>query len=336
MAFANGPRVFTRTGVEEEEITPPCSKSRSFDSLSVAAILQAKLGEDPAGASAPSSFKVCTEVSGRGFKPNDDSGADTVTPPSPGSPGSPTMAAAAALLSGVGVTHQPSAGMDSAVDCLMNLAGAASVSKAAPTPGKGAKRSASARAAQDATGSGPTRRRLKMRGQPRGSKAAAAAAHEAAAAASALEPNYLCVAGIDAPVAILSDASLTQLKLLAAAFKLCPHPTLPQMAAIGRRVGVSVDKLETWFASRRTLHEWVLQQPTLQPADLAKMFYPGAAESATPPPLADVPLAQSEHVSPLAAPLWPAPGGGAGAGGGESSAWAAAASWGVAPVPPVS
>ena len=46
---ANPPRAFFRAGIDEEEITPPCQKTRSFDSLSVAHILQAKL--DPTASS---------------------------------------------------------------------------------------------------------------------------------------------------------------------------------------------------------------------------------------------------------------------------------------------
>jgi len=322
-------RVFVRPGVEEEEITPPCVKSRSFDSLSVAHILQGKLQDPSPHSSAENSCPH--EGQDSGFKVPYAPG-EKARPGSPDSPGSPTMAAAAALLSGVGVQHQPSVGMDSAVDCLMNLASAASsVDSAVPAPpssgGKSSKRAASVRQAQENNGSNP-RRRLKMRGnaptQPRGSKAAAAAAAHAAAAASAAEPNTLCVAGIERPVAILSGASLQQLKLLAAAFKLCPTPTAEQLVAVARHVGVSAGQLETWFQSRRTLQEWVLQQPHMAAEDLARMFYP----EATPQPVGDeLPVAPAAYESPMyagagappwpqtstssAADVWPAGGGGA-------------------------
>ena len=52
-----------------------------------------------------------------------------------------------------------------------------------------------------------------------------------------------------------------QLKLLAAAFKLCPTPTGEQLAAIASRVGMDEDTLASWFQSRRVLQEWVAQQP---------------------------------------------------------------------------
>merc|ERR550514_2586575 len=85
-------RVFHRTGCEEEEITPPCMKSRSFDSLSVAHILQAKL--DPSAG----------QQGGSSLRPQASS--FQTTPPTPdahaaSSPGSPTVDAAAALLRGV-------------------------------------------------------------------------------------------------------------------------------------------------------------------------------------------------------------------------------------------
>ena len=89
----------------------------------------------------------------------------------------------------------------------------------------------------------------------------------------------LRIDGVDQPVKILSGASLLQLKLLSAAFKLCPRPSREQILAIARHVAVSPEKLETWFQSRQTLHDWVTQQPQLQTAELAAMFYPEAAAS---------------------------------------------------------
>jgi len=277
-------RVFQRSGVEEEEITPPCMKTRSFDSLSVAQILQAKL--DPtAGGTLPK---------GSGYAPSNP------TSPSDGDLSSPTVDDAAVLLQDVQSSARAQVGMGSAIDCLMALSGAdasaapAAMGKGARPPsaepkgkgkGKAGGGAGSKRPAQgDAAGTTPTpRRRLKMRSGASGgatgraaSRAAAAVAAAAAAAAEA-ELHTLQVAGIDCPVRILSGASLQQLKLLSAAFKLCPNPTGEQIVAVARRVGVSADKLDTWFQSRRTLQEWVQQQPHLQPADLANMFYPEAA-----------------------------------------------------------
>ena len=118
-------------------------------------------------------------------------------------------------------------------------------------------------------------------GRQRGGNAAALQAAHAAAMA---EATHLAVSGIDTPVRILSGASLLQLKQLSAAFQLCPNPNPLQIAAVAKRVGVSPEKLETWFQSRRTLHEWVQQQPHMQPHHLARMFYPEAAEAPSQPP----------------------------------------------------
>ena len=281
MAFVQQ-RVFMRSGVEEEEITPPCMKSRSFDSLSVAHILQAKL--DPTASS---------KIPMAAMPPPLGVANEHAPPGSPGSPksspGSPTIDAAAAVLH----TVQHGAVMDKAVDCLMSLAGAAaSSSSMGVTSHAGSKRHASQIGGAD--GAGGTRRRLKMRagqqaGQHVGRRWREPVGSRQQRASTVLQaapplPNALMVPGVRCPVRILSGASMHQLKQLSAAFKLCPSPNPQQIASVAARVGVSSDKLETWFQSRRTLQEWMTQQPHLQPADLARMFYPEAAETPVPSP----------------------------------------------------
>ena len=70
-----------------------------------------------------------------------------------------------------------------------------------------------------------------------------------------------------------------QLKLLAAAFKLCPTPTGEQLAAIASRVGMDEDTLASWFQSRRVLQEWVAQQPQVSSSSMRSMFYKENAEN---------------------------------------------------------
>lgn len=314
MAFYHH-RAFVRPEGTEEEITPPCVKTRSFDSLSVAAILQGKL--DPT-ASAPS------PLAGQYF--------------SPPSPGSPTIDAAAAVLAGARSSARGSARdqeSDGAVDCLMSLAALGAhpgsvergLNLEAPPSGD----------SSDLSGGSAARRRLKM-ARPAGSAAAAASgaarpyamppptargrkqrrgeggeaappaaapkrpasqhgrpprppqpsqlARTATAVAPArrvqqqherpqtpVGPSVLSVSGMERPVKLLSGASIHQLKLLSAAFKLCPNPNATQMVAIATRVDITTDKLQAWFQSRQSLEQWVVQQPHLRPADIAKMFF---------------------------------------------------------------
>lgn len=366
MTLANQPRAFFRTGVEEEEITPPC-KQRSFDSLSVAHILQAKLdttepmGWGEGGFGRPSS---------------------ATSPAASSSPGSPSIGDAAALLSRVG---ESASTLDNAADCLLSLAmlsggGHDAAPPRAPPAGrrgagamkppkfpatskrphasmKGGK-AGSAPSQQTAAGGGANvaRRRLKM-AKPAGWTAAdglgdaaqqnappQAAGYHAGVAAGAPSPprtgarssggqgankgrsnggknnglsrprslapghaasahyraqqqqhqlqgyylnqhaaplNVFTVSGVGYPIRLLSGASLEQLKLLSAAFQLCPHPNPQQILAIGARVGLTSEKLETWFQSRRTLQDWVLQQPQMMPSDLASMFYPDETTQAS-------------------------------------------------------
>ena len=314
MAFVEQPRAFIRPE-GEEEITPPC-KSRSFDSLSVAHILQAKLS-DQAARSSP--LRVDYESDGR-----------TSPPPSSskGEPGSPTAFAAAALLGSV----RQHAAHDKAADCLMSLASAAA--SIPPPRSRGPSSASRKRSLANADGGGAVdlaaaataataaRRKLSIQ------RKAAAAAEASASSLAALSqqaagvsrraggsgtsvwtasdawaqqqqlqqfqelkqrqrqmqlqlqlqhqqfvPPSLSVSGIDKQIRLQSGATLTQLKLLAAAYKLCPLPTSDQLNAIAHRVGVNHNKLEAWFQSRRTLENWISQQPHLQPADIASMFF---------------------------------------------------------------
>ena len=311
----NPPRAFFRAGIEEEEITPPC-KQRSFDSLSVAHILQAKL--DPEAA-APPPIAASTVAS--------LSDEEKKSTGSPSSPGSPSIDAAAEMLTRV----HSHAGMDTAADLLLSMATlSGSAAGGAESSAAAAGTSTSKRHVRvpDDDGLAATqaaRRRLKMQKpnasspgagpssagpsgaaarapsaskRPRGSAHSlaaqqAAAAHRlqqhAAAAAAAHQQQQqlyysttntaFTVSGVGYPIKLLSGASLQQLKLLSAAFQLCPSPTNEQIHAIARRVALSPEKLDTWFQSRRTLHEWVTQQPHLQPADLAGMFYSDGDEA---------------------------------------------------------
>ena len=88
----------------------------------------------------------------------------------------------------------------------------------------------------------------------------------------------LCIHGVENPVRLQSGASLQQLKLLSAAFKLCPEPTPEQLDRIATRVGIPKDKLEAWFERRRTLEKWISQNSHLQAADVASMYFRRADE----------------------------------------------------------
>jgi len=271
-----------RNGVEEEEITPPCVKVRSFDSLSVAHILGAGLDPKAAAAAEGSSSASGSMLPPLAPVETPLPGASTTLP----SPDSPSLSAAAAILQST--SSASSSREEDSASLLMSLAGAASSAEGSgersqpPTVSKGLKRSAE----EVGGGAGATRRRLKMKEGGGANHAAARnrvrdpkGLRQSVTVAPA-DPNLLLVTGVEKPVRILSGASLLQLKLLSAAFQLCPQPTPEQLLAIARHVAVSPEKLETWFQSRRTLQEWVHQQPHLSPADLATMFYPEAAPDA--------------------------------------------------------
>ena len=75
-----------------------------------------------------------------------------------------------------------------------------------------------------------------------------------------------------------------QLKLLAAAFKLCPSPTEEQISAIASRVAMEPESLKHWFHQRRVLQEWVQQQPHVNSSSIRSMFYGEGAENGQPSP----------------------------------------------------
>jgi len=207
MAFYNEPRAFIRPE-GEEEITPPCTKMRSFDSISVAHILQAKLNDHTAAVNERSA------------------------------PGSPSVSDAAALLQGVST----SAKLDKAVDCLLSLAAdergidTGSVMKHEKRP------------RSEPTPPGATRRRLSMPPTP---KSSMRGMHSSEQPLQAIEPQEFLITGMDKPLRLLSDATLLQLKLLAAAFKLCPTPTREQIDAVAERVEMNPERVATWLQCRQ-------------------------------------------------------------------------------------
>lgn len=74
--------------------------------------------------------------------------------------------------------------------------------------------------------------------------------------AGALPPaKRLCSTGV----------TVEQLKLVAAAFRLCPEPTDMQMRAIATRVGLPPERVAEWFEARRNLQGWLIEQKRLCP-----------------------------------------------------------------------
>jgi len=63
-----------------------------------------------------------------------------------------------------------------------------------------------------------------------------------------------------------TDVTVEQLKLVAAAFHLCPEPTDTQMQAIATRVGLAPERVAAWFAARNALQGWVIEQKRLHPS----------------------------------------------------------------------
>ena len=55
----------------------------------------------------------------------------------------------------------------------------------------------------------------------------------------------------DASLPLLSDANLTQLQFLAAAYKLCPAPSPQQLVALADRIGMPADRVQDWYDSRQ-------------------------------------------------------------------------------------
>mmetsp|Transcript_14568 Transcript_14568/g.43342 ORF Transcript_14568/g.43342 Transcript_14568/m.43342 type:complete len:246 (+) Transcript_14568:906-1643(+) len=187
-------------------------------------------------------------------------------PQLPSPPSSPTLAAAAAGL--LDVQRMPSTSTDSAVDCLMSLSSAPKRQRdddAADEEPKGKRPAAGQLQA--------ARRRLKMR--TAGVSSPLARPGNSMSAPAPRPP----------PIQLLSGATVEQLKLLAAAYKLCPVPTPDQLLAIAERVSIAPDALGVWFQSRKVLQEWVQQQPNMNIADLKNMFY-GQANGAEAVPAA--------------------------------------------------
>jgi len=70
-----------------------------------------------------------------------------------------------------------------------------------------------------------------------------------------------------------SNASMEQLRVLAATFKICPRPSHEQIEVIAARLAMSTERLTGWFASRLQLQAWVDERPDLRPENIAQMFY---------------------------------------------------------------
>jgi len=172
---------------------------------------------------------------------------------------------------------------EGAVDCLMQLS---SDGTAKPSLVQSPKKRP---LADDADALKPaSRRKLKMKSSP---------LSEPRFGASAIEHAQPSQSSSMQPVALLSSSNPAQLKLLAAAFKLCPTPTGEQLAAIAGRVGMDEDTLANWFQSRRVLQEWVSQQPQVSSSSMRSMFYKenggnggGGGDQATRLPPSLVPL----------------------------------------------
>ncbi|KAL3910531.1 MAG: hypothetical protein SGPRY_009021, partial [Prymnesium sp.] len=182
-----------------------------------------------------------------------------IPPPSPRAispPSSPSRAAAAAGL--LDVQRIPTEATDSVVDCLMSLS-----SQPAPDAPPLAESKKRPYPEQQLA----ARRKLKLRS----TESCARLAVPGDSTSSASSP----------PLRLLSGASIEQLKLLAAAFKLCPSPTPQQILAIAERVAITPEALCVWFQSRKVLQDWVQQQPHISINDLKNMFYcsPGIPEA---------------------------------------------------------
>jgi len=67
------------------------------------------------------------------------------------------------------------------------------------------------------------------------------------------------------PKRLCSDASVEQLKVCAAAFRLCPNPTHEQMEGIAMRAQLTSMRVAAWFRNRRALQAWVLEQRRAHP-----------------------------------------------------------------------
>lgn len=188
---------------------------------------------------------------------------DMGPPRLPSPPSSPTLTAAAEGL--LDVRRQPSASTDSAVDCLMSLSSLAKRGRDDSEADEEAEPKNKRPAPEQLHAA---RRRLKMR--------------TAGVSSPLARPGNSMRAPVSRPppVQLLSGATVEQLKLLAAAYKLCPTPTPDQLLAIAERVSIAPDALNVWFQSRKVLQDWVQQQPNMNINDLKSMFY-GQQQPAT-------------------------------------------------------
>lgn len=160
--------------------------------------------------------------------------------PTAADPSSPTVTAAATALQKVQTESKGDSDED-AIGCLMALSSADSKRKAD---------------SWESMGPPASRRRLKM----------------VEPAPSPLGPAHNKMNAAPPPQ-LLSNANVQQLKLLAAAFKLCPSPTAEQLEAIAKRVVLPADRIEQWFASRQVLQDWIRQQPSMHAGNILEMFY---------------------------------------------------------------
>eukprot|EP00316_Scyphosphaera_apsteinii_P013083 CAMPEP_0119339242 /NCGR_PEP_ID=MMETSP1333-20130426/97862_1 /TAXON_ID=418940 /ORGANISM="Scyphosphaera apsteinii, Strain RCC1455" /LENGTH=213 /DNA_ID=CAMNT_0007350733 /DNA_START=63 /DNA_END=704 /DNA_ORIENTATION=+ len=159
---------------------------------------------------------------------------------------SPSTQRAAATLQNVlaASTNEPD---DAAIDCLMSLSSASSESK---------RKTSLLMAAPPAT-----RRKLKMaEPQP-----------------PIIEPKPMLAAATGSEtgdnVSLLSNATVLQLKHLAAAYKLCPSPSTKQFEAIATCTGLPDYRVQQWFENRKVLQDWVVQQPHMCAENIVDMFY---------------------------------------------------------------
>uniref|UniRef100_A0A7S2B6D3 Homeobox domain-containing protein n=1 Tax=Haptolina brevifila TaxID=156173 RepID=A0A7S2B6D3_9EUKA len=88
------------------------------------------------------------------------------------------------------------------------------------------------------------------------------------------QSSKLWIGAIGKNISIRSNATPHQLKLLSAAFQLCPQPTNEQLLRLSSHVSVTPQQLNAWFQNRRTLQVWAQAKGAhLQPATLARLFY---------------------------------------------------------------
>ena len=293
-----------------EEITPPIARSQDSWSAAKALCSQFPPSAPPPESQLPVSVSVAN---------------DAALTDQPSSPGSPSLAAAAAMLQQVQSTDRDGLEeAEGAVDCLMQLSSDGTAKPSLVQPPKKRSIADAADAHKPAS-----RRKLKMKSSPLSQSSeprfgASAIEHAQQSQSSSMQPLALLSssnpaqvspslppprapphthAALPHPQAPASSALLTlhcpplQLKLLAAAFKLCPTPTGEQLAAIAGRVGMDEDTLANWFQSRRVLQEWVAQQPQVSSSSMRSMFYKenggnggGGGDQATRLPPSLVPL----------------------------------------------